>query len=214
MWQVRAEMEPVFFASPAELRAWFEAHHATAGELWVGFHRKRTGRPTVTWPEAVDEALCVGWIDGVRRTVDADRYAIRFTPRTARSTWSAVNIARANVLIAEGRMRPAGLAAWERRTDERSAIYSYEQRHAAMLERSEQAAIDANPAAREFWERQPPSYRKTATYWIVSAKRPATRARRLAQLIEDSAAGRRIAPLARPGRADAPPPRPVRSDDD
>src|SRR5688572_30457708 len=164
--------EPTYFETPADLRAWFEVHGATERELWVGFRRKGSGRPSITWPEAVDEALCVGWIDGLKRTVDAESYMLRFTPRAARSTWSAVNIRRAGELIEEGRMHPAGLAAFERRIDDRSAIYSYEQRHLASLEPGEQAAIEANEAARAFWERQPPGYRKTATYWIVSAKRP------------------------------------------
>jgi uncharacterized protein YdeI (YjbR/CyaY-like superfamily) len=200
-------VNPIYFATPADLRDWFTANASTATELWVGFHRRRTGEPSVTWPEAVDEALCVGWIDGVRRSIDDDRYAIRFTPRKARSTWSAVNIRRAGELIAEGRMQAAGLAAFERRSDDRAAIYSYEQRHHAELAPEEQAALDANEAARAFWDRQPPSYRRTATYWVVSAKRPETRARRLATLIEDSAAGRRIGPLARPSRADGDAPR-------
>ena len=192
------ERQPRFFATPAELRAWFDAHAETEPELWVGFRRRATGRPSITWPESVDEALCVGWIDGIRRGVDADSYMIRFTPRKARSTWSAVNIRRAGELIAEGRMRPAGLAAFERRSDDRSAIYSYEQRALASLSADEQDALDGNEAAREFWDRQPAGYRKTVTYWIVSAKRPETRARRLATLIAESAAGRRIRQLTSP----------------
>jgi uncharacterized protein YdeI (YjbR/CyaY-like superfamily) len=157
-------MEPIFFTSPAELRAWFEAHAGTERELWVGYWRKGTGRPSLTWSEAVDEALCVGWIDGVRKSLDGERFVQRFTPRQARSTWSAVNIRRVKELVAQGRMRPAGLAAFERRTDDRSAIYSYEQRHGASLAPDDQAALEANGAALEFWERQPPGYRKAATY--------------------------------------------------
>lgn len=188
-------MEPIFFATPADLNAWFDTHGETEKELWVGFRRKGTGRPSITWPEAVDEALCVGWIDGVRRSVDAESYMIRFTPRQSRSTWSAVNIRRAGELIAEGRMRPRGLAAFERRTDDRSAIYSYEQRTTAELSPAEQASLNANDDARRFWEAQPPSYRRAAAWWIVSAKRLETRARRLAILIQDSAANRRVPPL-------------------
>ena len=119
--------EPRFFATPAQLRAWFEANHETAGELILAFYRTSTGKPSVTWSEAVDEALCVGWIDGIRRGIDDEAYTMRFTPRRARSIWSAVNIAKVERLIAEDRMRPAGLAAWEARTPERSAVYSFEQ---------------------------------------------------------------------------------------
>lgn len=188
-------MDPIFFTTPAELRAWFAANHQTATELIVGFHRKATGRPTLTWPEAVDEALSVGWIDGIRRRIDGTSYEIRFTPRKQQSNWSAVNIRRVQELTAEGRMQPAGLAAFERRTEARSAVYAYEQRHLAELDPAEQAALDANEAARTFWAAQPAGYRTTATYWVVTAKRPETRARRLAQLIENSAAGRRLRQL-------------------
>jgi uncharacterized protein YdeI (YjbR/CyaY-like superfamily) len=193
-------VEPTFFSTPAELRAWFEAHADTERELLVGFRRKGSGLPSITWPEAVDEALCVGWIDGVRRSLDDTSYTIRFTPRQARSTWSAVNLRRVPQLIAEGRMRPAGLAAYERRSDDRSAIYAYEQRHSSELAPEEQAALHANEAAAAFWQQQPPGYRKTAAYWIVSAKKPETRARRLAQLIGESAAGRRVGALIPPGK--------------
>jgi len=193
-------MQPEFFATPADLRAWFEANHETATELLVGFRRKGSGLPSVTWPEAVDEALSVGWIDGVRRSRDETSYTIRFTPRKPRSTWSAVNIRRVPELIAEGRMRPAGLAAWRRRTEDRSAIYSYEQATEPELAPEELASLDAHGEARAFWDRQPPGYRKAATHWIVSGKRPETRTKRLTQLIADSAAGRRVQQLVPPGR--------------
>jgi len=193
-------MEPTFFATPADLRAWFEANAGSTTELLVGFRRKGSGHPSVTWPEAVDEALCVGWIDGLRRSLDDTSYMIRFTPRQARSTWSAVNLRRVPELIAAGRMRGPGIAAWERRTEARSAIYAYEQRDEPELAPAEQAAIDGNEAAAVFWAKQPPGYRKSATYWVISAKRPETRARRLAQLIEDSAAGQRVGALIPPGR--------------
>jgi len=193
-------VEPTFFPTPADLRAWFEANAEVTSELLVGFRRKGSGLPSISWPESVDEALCVGWIDGVRRSLDEASYTIRFTPRQPRSTWSAVNLRRVPELIAEGRMRPAGLAAYERRTDDRSAIYAYEQRTPAELAAEEQAALDANEAAATFWTQQPPGYRKSATHWVQSAKRPETRARRLAQLIDDSAAGRRIGALIPPGR--------------
>jgi uncharacterized protein YdeI (YjbR/CyaY-like superfamily) len=193
-------MQPRFFATPAEFRAWLEEHHADATELLVGFYKKGSGRPSITWPESVDEALCFGWIDGVRRRIDDERYTIRFSPRQKRSTWSAYNITRAKELIAEGRMTPAGLAAFEARTDERSAIYSYEQRRNAQLEPDEQARLEADPAAWEWFQAQPPSYRRPAIHWVTSAKRPETRERRLAALIADSAAGRAIKPLTRPGQ--------------
>ena len=183
---------PTFFATAQRFRAWFETHHATASELWVGFYKKGSGRPSITWPESVDEALCVGWIDGVRKTIDDERYMIRFTPRKAKSTWSAVNVKRVAELTAQGRMRQAGLDAFARRDDARTAIYSYEQRRNAALAPAEERALRANKKAWAFFEAQAPWYRRTATYWITSAKRPETRARRLATLIADSAKGERI----------------------
>ena len=192
--------EPSFFAEPAELRAWLEENHERESELLVGFYKKATGKPSITWPEAVDEALCFGWIDGIRRSLGDESYTIRFTPRKARSTWSAVNIARAKELIAERRMRRAGLAAFEARSDDRSAIYAYEQRHHAKLVPDEEREFRANERAWAFFEAQPPSYRKTALWWVVSAKREETRARRLRTLIEDSANGRRLRHLTSPAR--------------
>jgi uncharacterized protein YdeI (YjbR/CyaY-like superfamily) len=164
-------------------------------ELIVGFHKKGSGQPSMTWPEAVDQALCFGWIDGVRRSLDQDRYTNRFTPRKPRSTWSAINIARAKELIEDRLMRPPGLAAFERRSDDRSAIYSYEQRTAATLEAAAEESFRANRSAWDFFQRQAPSYRRTAIYWVTSAKREETRRRRLRTLIDDSAAGRRVKPL-------------------
>jgi uncharacterized protein YdeI (YjbR/CyaY-like superfamily) len=187
--------EPTFFETPASLRAWFDAHHESARELWVGFRRKGSGLPSVTWPEAVDEALCVGWIDGVRKGVDETSYKIRFTPRKPRSTWSAVNIRRVGELTDAGLMRPAGLAAFSRRSSERSAIYSYEQRVDARLSEEQETEFRASADAWRFFCAQPAGYRRTAVYWVVSAKREDTRRRRLATLIADSAAGRRLAHL-------------------
>ena len=189
--------EPTFFAEPADFRAWLEENHERASELWVGFHKKATGRRSITWPESVDEALCFGWIDGVRRSLGDESYMIRFTPRKPRSTWSAVNIARAKELVAEGRMRPAGLAAFEARSEKRSAIYSYEQRHEVRLAPDEEREFRANERAWEFFQAQPISYRRPALWWVVSAKREETRARRLRTLIEDSANGRRLRHLSR-----------------
>jgi uncharacterized protein YdeI (YjbR/CyaY-like superfamily) len=184
----------IFFASPEELRDWFDAHHETADELWVGYHRKATGRPTVTWPEAVGEALCVGWIDGVRYRLDDERNAQRFTPRRKGSFWSAINTKRAGELIAEGRMRPAGLKAFEARSPEKTAMYSYE-REAAAFTKEQQARFEADEAAWAFFRTQAPSYRRSITYWVYSAKRDETRERRFAKLLEDSRAGRRTGVL-------------------
>ncbi|MDQ6712538.1 MAG: YdeI/OmpD-associated family protein [Candidatus Dormibacteraeota bacterium] len=196
-------MQPTFFATAAELRQWLEENHATASELLVGFYKRGSGKPSITWQELVDEELCFGWIDGVRKGIDEVRYSNRITPRKPRSTWSAINIARAKELIKQGRMRPAGLKAFERRTDERSAIYSYEQRKAASLEPEAERAFRANNKAWAFFESQPPSYRKTAIYWVISAKREETRQKRLATLIRDSQNGRTVAPLTRRPRVRA-----------
>jgi uncharacterized protein YdeI (YjbR/CyaY-like superfamily) len=193
-------MEPTFFATPAEFRAWLEANHETAGELLVGFHKKGSGRPSITWPESVEQALCFGWIDGVRRSLGAESYTIRFTPRKRRSFWSNVNIKRAQELIELGLMVPAGVRAFEERTGERSGAYSHENREAAKLDPEQEREFRANAAAWEWFERQPPSYRRAAAWWVVSAKREETRRRRLATLIEDSAAETTIKPLTRPGK--------------
>lgn len=187
-------LPPIYFASAAEFRAWLDQHHATERELVVGFHKRATGHPSMTWPESVDEALAYGWIDGVRRRVDDERYVIRFTPRKATSTWSAVNIRRVSELQALGRMTPAGQAAFDGRDARKARLYSYE-RGAAALSSGEEAAFRQNAAAWADFEQRQPSYRKTVTWWVVSAKRAETRVRRLATLIEDCAAGRSIAPL-------------------
>jgi uncharacterized protein YdeI (YjbR/CyaY-like superfamily) len=183
-----------FFSTTDELREWFDAHHATADELWLGYHKKRTGRPTITWSEAVDEALCVGWIDSVRYSLDDERSAQRFTPRRAGSTWSAINVRKVAELTAQGRMRPAGLAAFEARNPQKTAIYSYERDEASLTD-EETARIRADEAGWADWQRRPPSYRRTVTYWIVSAKKPETRMRRLDALVEASAAGEPVGPM-------------------
>ena len=190
---------PTFFATPGEFRAWLEAHHATETELLVGFYKKGSKRPSITWPESVDEALCYGWIDGVRRSLGDEAYTIRFTPRKKRSVWSNVNIRRAGELIAEGRMRPAGLAAFEARTGERSGVYSFEQKDQEKVVFGEAQArqFRADAKAWEFFQAQAPWYRRTATWWVISAKKEETRAKRLATLIADSAAGRPIRGLDR-----------------
>ena len=188
---------PTFFATPADFRAWFEAHHAHAQELLVGFYRKGSGKPSITWQEAVDEALCFGWIDGVRKSLDDASYTIRFTPRKPRSTWSAVNIRRVEELTRRGQMRSAGLKAFAARTDGNSGIYAYEQRQSARLEEADEQLFRANLQAWAFFQSQPPSYRRTAIWWVVSAKQAATRKKRLATLIQDSEEQRTIAPLTR-----------------
>lgn len=193
-------MEPIFFETPADFRAWLEEHHADRSELLVGFHKKGTGRPSLTWPESVDQALCFGWIDGVRRSLDEHSYTIRFTPRKARSTWSAINIRRAGELIEAGLMAPAGLAALERRSDDRSRIYAYEQRAQAKLDPAAEKEFRANRKAWAFFSEQAPWYRRNATYWVISAKKEETRRKRLRTLIEDSAAGRTLRHLTRPAK--------------
>jgi uncharacterized protein YdeI (YjbR/CyaY-like superfamily) len=187
--------EPIYFESPAAFRAWLEEHHETETEVWVGMWKKATGRQGMSWSQAVDEALCFGWIDGLLRRVDDERHLQRFTPRKSTSNWSAINIAKVAQLRAEGRMRPAGEAAFARRRDDKTAIYSHEQRSKPRLEPDEQAQLEANEAAWAYFSAKPPSYRRQATWWVISAKKPETRARRLATLIEDSAAGRPIKPL-------------------
>jgi uncharacterized protein YdeI (YjbR/CyaY-like superfamily) len=192
--------EPIYFETAAAFRAWLDEHHETETEVWVGMWKKATGRQSVTWAEAVDEALCFGWIDGLMRRVDAERHMQRFTPRKPTSNWSAINIANVERLRAERRMRPAGEAAFARRRDDRTAVYSHEQRKNPVLAPEEQAQLEADAAAWAYWSARPPSYRRQATWWVISAKRPETRARRLATLIADSAAGRTIKPLTLPAK--------------
>jgi uncharacterized protein YdeI (YjbR/CyaY-like superfamily) len=184
-----------FFATPAELRDWFDANHETADELWLGQYKKASGRPTVSWSDAVDEALCVGWIDGQLQRIDEISHAQRFTPRRKGSNWSAINVAKVAKLTAEGRMRPAGIRAFEARTDARTGVYSHERAIEDFTEH-EEARLRADEAAWADWQGRPPSYRRAVTHWITSAKQPATRERRLASLIEDSRAGRLVKPMA------------------
>ena len=195
-----AEPEVHYFASPAELRDWFDANHENAAELWVGYWKKAAGRPTITWAEAVDEALCVGWIDTTRYSVDGERSKQRFTPRRKGSNWSAVNIANVERLTGEGRMRPAGLRAFEQRTEAKSGVYSYENRHQARFTADDEERFRANEAAWAWFQSRSPTYRTYATWWVVSAKRDETRTRRLAELIEESAAGRTPRQLTPIGR--------------
>ena len=187
----------IFFKDPAEWRAWLETNHATASEQWVGFHKAGTGKEGITYAQALDEALCFGWIDSVRRGGHA-AWSIRFTPRKKGSIWSAVNSKRIAALIAEGRVAPAGLAAYETRDREKQELYSYEHR-AKGLAPDYEARFRADKAAWAWFEAMPLSYRRPAAWWVMSAKREETRERRLATLISDSAAGRKIKPLRRPG---------------
>ena len=189
--------DPRFFASPAAFRRWLHAHHGKATELWVGFHKRSTGTPSLTWPESVDEALCVGWIDGVRKSLDAERYTIRFTPRKKTSKWSAVNVRNMERLLAAGRVLPAGKAAYASE-GARKADYSYEQRHAATFDHEQEREFRRHAAAWADFQSRPPWYRRNLTYWVISAKRADTRERRLRTLIEASAAGRSLRELQPP----------------
>ncbi len=195
-------MSAVYFRDAAELRRWLTRHHAAARELVVGFHKVGSGTPSVTYPEALDEALCFGWIDGVRRGVDAARYTIRFTPRKPKSYWSVVNVRKALALVRAKRMHESGLAAFAARDPARTEKYSFEQSRPA-FGLAERRAFKAHPNAWAWWQSQPPGYRKVTTFLVMSAKRPETRERRLAMLIEHSSRGRRIPQLARPAKPKA-----------
>ncbi|MEO8436155.1 MAG: YdeI/OmpD-associated family protein [Pyrinomonadaceae bacterium] len=184
-------MKITYFRSPGELRKWFAKHHAAETELWVGYYKKDSGKPSITWPESVDEALCFGWIDGIRKSVDEERYTIRFTPRKRTSIWSSVNIKRADELIRAGLLQAPGLEAFEARREYKSGVYSYEQRSADLPE-PYLTQLKKNKNAWAFFQLQTPSYRKTLMWWIVSAKKEETRLSRLTKLIDESAAGRRI----------------------
>ena len=171
-------MVPRFFKTPADFRKWFQTHHASATELWVGFYKKDSGKKSITWSQSVDQALCFGWIDGLRRGIDEVSYKIRFTPRKQRSTWSAVNIKRAGELTTLGLMQPTGLKAFAAREENRSGIYSYEQRSPELPDEYAKK-LRKNPVAWKFFQAQPPSYRKAANWWVLSAKQEETRLRRL-----------------------------------
>jgi uncharacterized protein YdeI (YjbR/CyaY-like superfamily) len=186
-----AAMKIKYFKSAKNFRNWLKKNHATTQELWVGYYRKASGQPSITWPESVDEALCFGWIDGLRKGVDDLRYTIRFTQRRQGSIWSAVNIKRARELSEKGLMKPTGVAAFAARRENRSGIYSYEQR-SANLDGTYEKRLRRNKAAWDFFYAQPPSYRKAIGWWIVSAKQEATRLKRLEKLIRESAKGERL----------------------
>lgn len=191
-----------FFETPEALRAWFETHHATEPEVWIAYYKAGAGRRSVTYDQAVEEALCFGWVDGQVRSLGPDAYANRYTPRKAESRWSALNVRRVRALAAAGRLHPAGRAAFERRDPGRRAGYSFEERPSTLAP-DLRARFRADPDAWAFFQRQAPSYRRTATFWVMSARRDETRGRRLGRLITASRAGRRVDLLA-PGRRAVP----------
>lgn len=193
-------MEPKdisYFETPEDFRVWLAEHHTSAEELWVGYWKKATGYQSVTWEETVDEALCHGWIDGIRKTVDDEAYTIRFTPRRVTSVWSRRNIDRYAFLSKAGRVLPAGQAAWSKRRKDRSGVYSFEQDQELTLSTEYLKRLQAHDEARRFWDASPPGYRKRASHWVMSAKREETRERRLDALVRDSAASLRVKPLRR-----------------
>ncbi len=193
-------MKAKFFATPSEFRNWMEENHASMAELWVGFHKKDSGKASITWPESVDAALCFGWIDGIRKSINTTSYMIRFTPRRTRSIWSAVNIKRAEELHKLGLMHSAGHKVFQARTEQRSAIYAYEQRKNAALGAQYERKFRSNKAAWKFYRAQTPGYRKLTAWWVISAKREETRQARLARLIADSEKQKSVGPMKRPGR--------------
>ena len=182
---------PKFFRTPSDFRDWLEKNHAKKRDLWVGFYRKASGKASITWPESVDEALCFGWIDGIRKRIDEISYQIRFTPRRRGSIWSAINIKRVRELTKQERMRPAGLKAFAARTENKSGIYSYEQRRAE-LEEPYSSQLRRNRSAWSFFQAQPPSYRKMMSWYIMSAKTEETRSKGFEKLMKASAKGKRL----------------------
>jgi uncharacterized protein YdeI (YjbR/CyaY-like superfamily) len=185
-------MTPIFFETAADFRTWLEHNHASATELIVGLRKLATGRASMTWSESVDEALCFGWIDGVRKRIDDASYQIRFTPRKSGSIWSQVNVEKVKVLLLAGRMRPAGIAAHEARTEARTGIYAFERNKAAELSAAETKNFQQNNVAWNYFESCPPSYKRVMLHWVVSAKQAPTRDRRLSQLIQACAEQKRI----------------------
>jgi len=187
-------MTPTYFATQQDFRNWLEKNHDKETELLVGFYKVDSGKPSITWPQSVDQALCFGWIDGIRKSVDSESYCIRFTPRKPKSTWSAINIQKVEEMNKLGLMLPAGLAAFEKRNELKSAIYSYENRPEKLTSEYE-LVFKAHPDAWQFFQSQPPSYQRTAIYWVMSAKQEPTRQKRLNELITDSETGLKIKSL-------------------
>jgi len=189
---------PVFFAAPAKWRAWLAKNHAKQDELWVGFYKKATGKPSITWPESVDEALCYGWIDGIRKSLGPESYVIRFTQRRAGSVWSAVNSRRVAVLKKEGRMTPAGLKAFAGKTQSKSGIYAFEQdRKTARLTPDYEKIFRKNARAWAFFQQMPAWYQRLASWRVISAKQDSTRLKRLTEVIANCAAGLTVEELRR-----------------
>jgi uncharacterized protein YdeI (YjbR/CyaY-like superfamily) len=184
-----------YFPSAEAFRDWLTKHHTTEREVLVGFHKRATGRPSLTWSESVDQALCFGWIDGVRRRVDDDRYTIRFTPRKPGSNWSRVNVEKVAALSAAGSMTPAGVAAFDARRDDRTGLYSFEQAREATLPKAWEREFRAAERAWQWFGTQAPSYRRAAVHWVTSAKKEETRRRRFETLVDDCAHGRKIGPM-------------------
>lgn len=195
-------MEVTFFRSSAALREWLQENHDSAKELWIGFYKKGSGEPGITYQEALDEALCFGWIDGIRKSVDERSYTIRFSPRKPNSLWSAINTKRVGELTQLGRMQPAGLKAFNERDQAKSRQYSYEER-ARKLDDAYEEQFRANTKAWDFFQAQAPYYRRVATWWVMSAKKEETRLKRLSALIEECEQGRRLAPLTGSSKASA-----------
>lgn len=183
---------PIYFPSAIAFREWLAANSTTATELLVGFYKVGTGRSSLSWSESVDEALCVGWIDGVRRRIDDEAYCIRFTPRKPDSIWSAVNVAKFKQLQADGRMTAAGVEAFSRRRPDKTAVYAHEQQEIAELSEEELAMFQQHPVAWAFFEITPPSYKKAVLHWLTSAKKADTRATRLAKLLAACCKGQRL----------------------
>ncbi len=191
--------KPTFFPTPSDFRAWLEAHHDKLSELLVGLYKKCSGKPSITWPESVQVALCFGWIDGVRKSIDETSYTIRFTPRKPTSTWSSININLVRKLTKQGLMHPAGLKAFAARSEEKSSIYSYEQRKSARFSREQEKQLRANKPAWEFFRSQAPWYQRVCTYWVIAAKREETKLKRLSELISHSQ-NRRTIPRLTPAK--------------
>ena len=191
-------MTPTFFANQIQFRKWMEKNHEKDSELWVGFYKKDSGKESITWPQAVDEALCFGWIDGIRKSIDSLSYMIRFTPRKSTSNWSVINIKRAKELSELGLMHPAGISVFKNRDEKKSNQYSFEQKSVKLDEEYEKK-FRANKKAWNHFQSMAPSYKKTATWWVMSAKQEETRERRLNILIKDSELAQKIGPLKRPG---------------
>lgn len=189
-------MNIVFFKSPLDFRRWLKASHRTVGELWVGFYKKSTGKLSITYSEALDEALCFGWIDGIRKSVDADSYMQRFTPRKGKSQWSAINIRHVERLTKERRMTTAGIEAFAE-AKKQSRKYSYEQRREAKFDKAMQHQFQANRKAWDFFQMQAPWYRRVSTFWVMSAKQEETRKRRFSTLVSDCQEGLLVKPLRR-----------------